>query len=154
MKKREAALRLVLFLLISLAVVLHILQREQVPEPAPIPQPTPTPLVWEYEDALDFARSTCQEITKPLVENSNLLRAQTDKLLTESGAMNLLDFRSVAWPLEGKKSCWVILVGDAGQEFNFPAKESSLTPHVIPVGRATLVFENLQGKVVSLPVIH
>ncbi|GMR19066.1 MAG: hypothetical protein BMS9Abin34_191 [Patescibacteria group bacterium] len=123
-------------------------------EPNALPQSTPTPLVWEYLEALDFARATCKEIVEPSVENANVLNTQTDRLLTLSGTMELRAFRSHAWPLEGKEACWVVLIGNVGQVFNFPQGEDPLVPHVVPVGMATLVFEDNQGRVVSLQVIH
>ncbi len=141
---------LIFLLLVFAAAILTTLTL--LPNEPPVPHPPPTPEVWDYLVALDFARATCKEVAEPTEENIDILNAQTDKLLTLSGTMDLRDFRSVAWPLEGNRSCWVLLVGDVGQVFNFPQGEELLTPQVVPVGMATLVFEDESGNVVVLKV--
>ncbi len=146
--------RKVVFVFLMLVFVTTILATLTLlpDEPDALPQPTLTPEVWDYLEALDFARATCKGIVEPLEENIDTLNAQTDKLHTLSGTMELLAFRSYAWPLEGRESCWVLLVGGGGQVFNFPQEGDLLTPQVIPVGTATLVFEDESGNIVVLKV--
>jgi len=140
----------VFLMLVFTAAILAVLTL--LPEEPAATQPTPMPEVWDYFEALDFARANCREIAEPLEENIGILNAQTDRLLVESGTEDLLSFRAYSWPLEGAESCWITLVGGGGQVFNFPQSDDPLAPDVVPVGTAVLVFEDLSGEVRVLKV--
>ena len=140
----------VFLVLVFTAAIIAVLTH--LPEESVEPQPTPMPAVWDYFEALDFARANCREIAEPLEENVEILNSQSEKLLTLSGTMELSSFRSRGWPLEGRESCWIVLAGGVGQVFNSLDSDDPLAPGVVPVGPATLIFEDESGNVIVLMV--